>query len=257
MINVDLPWPPCVSHASTRTYPTARQARQGTAQRSDRKHAGNDRSRKDLLASSHRAVDAHCLCLRHRQPVPRGRLAEAIAKPNQAVPRRREEATGPRMTRGYVFSGPLRGAKGAANAGHFCSGECRNGETAWRSEMGSNRRYRITEASRWLTEVLRSRLRVRIQLAPPYRLPGFGLFGESLEIGACARDLHRAWTQRTSPAALVARNRPNLSRRDLPRSAFKATDRQNRGDGTDARMIRLTIASSGARSPSNTAASER
>jgi len=39
-------------------------------------------------------------------------------------------------------SGPVRGSKGAADAGHFalCSRECRDGQTAWRSGGDSNRR---------------------------------------------------------------------------------------------------------------------
>jgi len=66
------------------------------------------RPRIDPYCSSHRAADAHSLCPRYPTGSPR-RLAEAIAKPNQAVASRREQGRWPRMTRGYV---PLWSAQG-------------------------------------------------------------------------------------------------------------------------------------------------
>jgi len=68
------------------------------------------RPRIDPYCSSHRAADAHSLCPRYPTGSPR-RLAEAIAKPNQAVPSRREEGTRPRMTRGYVSLWSASGSK--------------------------------------------------------------------------------------------------------------------------------------------------
>ena len=54
-------------------------------------------------------------------------------------------------------------------------------------ELGTSTFWELPDAFRWLTDGLRSRLRVRIQLAPPasLRCPAFS--GEAREIRACAR----------------------------------------------------------------------
>jgi hypothetical protein len=71
--------------------------------------------------------------------VPPRRLAEAIAKPNQPVPARRETLAQRRMTPIFVplwFGWALKtGHKG----GHFAlfAGDCRNSQTGWRMKQSA------------------------------------------------------------------------------------------------------------------------
>jgi hypothetical protein len=99
-----------------------------------------------LLNPSERLlISMSALCPRHRQPGSPRRLAEAIAKPNQSVPARRENLAQRRMTPIFValwFGWALKtGHKG----GHFAlfPRDCCNSQTRWRSEVNSNCRYRF------------------------------------------------------------------------------------------------------------------
>jgi hypothetical protein len=82
----------------------------------------------------------------------------------------------------------------------------------------SNRRYRLLDPSRWLTDRFRSRLTVRIHLAPPTSLSIIGHSRELREIRACARDLP---SHADPERGVVGANRSFsriLSARDFPMS---------------------------------------
>jgi hypothetical protein len=60
------------------------------------------------------------------------------------------------------------------------------------------------------------------QLAPRSSPSFLGHLGELIEIRACARDCDRSWTERASPAALIARIGQILSQRDFARSISRS-----------------------------------
>jgi hypothetical protein len=73
---------------------------------------------------------------------PRSVLAEAIAKPNQPVPARRETLAQRRMTPIFVLLWFGWALKTGHKGGHFAlfPGDCRNSQTRWRRGADLNRR---------------------------------------------------------------------------------------------------------------------
>src|ERR1700694_4009148 len=66
------------------------------------------------------------------------------------------------------------------------SGEAPETGTRWRRGRDSNQRYRLLDASCWLTDRLLCRPRVRIHLAPPPSLRFEGFSGEVRKLRACS-----------------------------------------------------------------------